>query len=244
MVNALVEIGEGVVEGYKKLYEARAIDPQEFERRMGEVKHMLRYYLLAREGGDTGKRYVQLDFMLRNWIESEKTFATKFRGVLIRGKRDGVFKRNGIYLRETKTTSKISDETLLASLALDFQLLTYIIAAEIDLGVEIDGCDYNIIRRPDFKITENFTAKIKKEPEHFFHRYEVTFTRDDIELFKDELECILTEFRNWAHDGMYTYRGFGACTGRKWNCDYLPLCGAGRRDLYEVREQLFPELDY
>lgn len=238
-LSVLIDVAKQTIADFRSKNIATAARPDEFNLLCEQVEALVIPYLKARE---YGKQYWKLDFVKRKWLESERVFEHNFRGFIIRGKRDGIFERKGIYLRENKTSSQISDKSILTTLPLNFQNQLYIVCAEEEHNIKIDGVDYNMIRRPSYTVMKNFLKALEETPEHFFNRYECSYSRADLNLFKDELEKILFDFAEWINGRMFTYRDLGSCEGRKYTCEYIPLCTGGGRELYRIREHLFEEL--
>lgn len=196
----------------------------------------------------------------KQWISLEPEFEVDFQGFKLRGKIDGIFKiKDKLWLLETKTKSQVDEKNMLEMLAIDFQNLFYIVAAELLYPKEkIVGVLYNIIRKPQLKFTGSFRGKkeslqdfslrmqedIKKRPEHYFKRYEVKYTKQQLIIFKEELSSLLNEFQIWNNLPLTYYkrsRNRTSCIGR-WNCEFLQACAQGNLAGYVQTRKLFPEL--
>lgn len=236
----LVTVGRAALKKGKKKYAGTAADPQALENFVGQISWMLPYYLNHREDGI---RLCDYDYKRREFIAAEDKFRVDFHGYPLIGKIDnGFMDKKKLWLMETKTKGQISDEELENALLIDLQIKFYLTAGKLHFGKTPEGVLYNIIRRPKHKIMANFKKKLKEEPEHFFTRYEVSFTRPDMQRFQEELRLMLEEFVQWTEGDLPTYHNYKSCLGRKWNCDFLRLCATGDKSLYYTRENLFEEL--
>lgn len=186
------------------------------------------------------KRYKK-DFIRHN--RPEVVFDTEFSGYRLRGKVDLIYTHNGKRgLMEHKNFSQILEDVYPNILSYDTQLLFYVTANE-----PIDEIYYNINRAPMHKIgkkesIKEFEARFKKEvsadPNHFFKRYSVIFTKAQKEGFKRELVSMLQEIKR----GGPIYRNRSACEGRKYNCPHIASCANGYLIGCKKRKTLFEEL--
>lgn len=191
----------------------------------------------------------------RTWVELEAVFDVKFHGFRLRGKRDGLFdyklRRGKHWLFETKTKAQIDEIGLMDQLAFDFQNLFYLTALEV-AGTPAVGVVYNVIRSPNIRRGKNddpeafqkhIEAHIKKEGlDHYFKRYEVTYTDATIKRFKSDLRFKLEEFAAWVEGKRPTYRNESACIGRM-KCPFLGACASGSMVGYISGRKLFRELE-
>lgn len=184
------------------------------------------------------------------WVALEEEFDVDFQGFRLRGKRDGIIRVKGKpWLFETKFLSSLESESTLDALAMDFQSLFYLVATEVERGIEIEGVLYNVIRKPQIRFS-NRTAEqyrdaviksIKKDKESYFGRWEVKFSRGDIDSFKGRLLDDLHAFSKWIGGVFDTYRNEHSCRGR-WVCEYLRACSQRSFVGYNQERQLFQEL--
>ena len=199
------------------------------------------------------------DDFKRNWTAIEKLFNVDFRGYNLRGKRDGAYvvgkKRPKPWLLETKTTSGVNEEALDLGLPLDFQLLLYLTATEIESGEKLGGALYNVVVKPGQNFTGSFRKKpetlglfatrvreaVQADPAKYFRRYEVTFSAKAKKAFAEELAVILDDYADWFRGGAPEYKGYGACY-QKWACEYLPVCSSGGDLAGYDKRPLFEEL--
>lgn len=203
------------------------------------------------------KYYAERDFSSRKkffWIEH--TFAVKFKGFLLRGKRDGHFytmrngKRHRRWVMEHKTKSRFNMDELLKHLTFDFQNLFYITADEIESGEPVRGVLYNIVRNPQKRWTQDMTLSefikalekdVQRKPSHYFIRMELLYTEKDKKTFKRDLFHKLSEADKVLKGKMPVYKNEHNCIG-KWTCDYLNACSCGLLSGYKQKPVLFTEL--
>jgi hypothetical protein len=172
------------------------------------------------------------DVVNRKPIYQEVSFEVEHRlpsgrMVRLRGKWDSVdeIKGRGIYLQENKTKSKVDVQSLERQLCYDLQVMTYIIALRENLGKEIKGVRYNVIRRAlsggvgtirPHKATktkpaetmENYWSRlhdvIVENQDTFFHRWSVDIEKYEVNRFQREtldpiLENICDDYEWWSH---------------------------------------------
>jgi hypothetical protein len=178
----------------------------------------------------------------------EEVFDVKWKGFRLRGKFDMVYSIGKRWLFETKSKATIDSE-ILDALEIDFQNLFYLTALKI-MGRPAIGVNYNIIRKPGHKQKKNedlktFTARLEgeviKNPGHFFKRYEVIYTLQQIERFEKELYFLLVDFGKWVKGELPTYRNQTACIGRM-KCPFLKYCSSGSFVGFSKTRVLFREL--
>jgi len=202
------------------------------------------------------------DFVPGRWVEVEGVFDVDFRGFKLRGRMDGLQRRGRrrkyLCLVEHKTMAQISEASLALRLAFDFQNIFYITAANAKLEAagsteRVHTVCYDVIRRPTHKYnpdketpasySNRVRAHVVKEPDHFFKRTEITYTKKDLVDGANAIEEKLTLFRDWTLGFSPTYRNEQACIG-KWNCIWLAACAAGGDMSEYVRTgKLFTELE-
>jgi len=192
----------------------------------------------------------------RSWVSVEGEFDYAFHGYRLRGKRDAVFRQSrksggGLWLLETKTKSIINDEELGLLLPFDFQTLFYLISLKETFPKEkLKGCVYNVLRKPQLReganegreqFVKRIEKDIKKRPEHYFKRYEVTYPQSVVEWFETDLRNQLSEFTDWWNGWSSTYKNTSACVGR-YRCEFLDHCSSGNFVGYEKGKSPFSEL--
>jgi hypothetical protein len=201
--------------------------------------------------------YWHKDIKKMNWIGVEQEFDIPYtlkdgRKTRLRGKMDGVYKNNGVWLFETKCKSKISEGTLVDVLPLDFQNNFYLSAINKLLNVQPKGIKYNIIRRTLMEPKKNETlpnfAKrvvldIKKRPEFYFIRFELATDSSDLKKFNKELENQIKEFYDWHQGILSHYPNPSQCETKYGRCWALGICAGNNLHQYEKRKKVFRELE-
>lgn len=194
----------------------------------------------------------------KKWTSLERVFDVDFRGFRLRGRWDGGYEldtRSGeeVWLLETKTKSKVSEDSLELSLALDFQSQFYLTAAGLILPKpeRLKGVLYNIIRNPNLyrRVNENdqdyaerVREDIQKRPAHYFKRFELTYSDKQLRLFQQELEYKLQEYEMWLDMKLKTYGNENSCDVF-WKCEFLNMCASGGSEVgYDTKRVLFEEL--
>ena len=189
----------------------------------------------------------------RKWVAVEGVFDTPFQGWRTRGKRDAVFRtrKGDLWLLETKTTSRIDDRTLTEKLNFDPQNLFYLTALETDMKEKVKGVVYNVIRKPQLRRGQDETVKsfglrmrdaVEADPDAYFARYDVPYSRATIRQFQEELGAKLREFHAWCRGELPTYKNESACI-KRWTCEYLRACGQRGTAGYRTDGTLFSELE-
>ena len=201
-------------------------------------------------------RYYKSDFKKGRVVGIEDVFDIRWKGFRLRGKKDLTFNiKKRRWIMETKTSARISEETLIEKLAFDFQNLFYVNAEQIEQKVQVDGVLYNIIRNPGLKFTEAslraYCERLRKDVrargDHYFKRFEIPYTEADKEDFKKELLVILKEIRMLISTPKKqafscAYKNTKNCTGQ-FNCSFLRACSTGTLDGYIKAKSLFKELE-
>lgn len=190
------------------------------------------------------------------WIGVEHEFKVPYklmdgRTTFLRGKMDGIFKRNGIWLFETKSKARIDESTLVDVLPLDFQNNFYIVCAGLLLQKPLSGVKYNIVRRSQMEQKKDETVKgfsermvedIRKRPEFYFIRYEIAIDQADQEKFKLDLLNQVTEFYDWWDEKIGHYPNPSNCETKYGRCWALEICSAKNYQNHQIRPQVFNEL--
>lgn len=197
-------------------------------------------------------KYYRAKDAKKEWLELEGVFDVDFNGYRLRGMTDGVYKQGkGTWILETKTASRIDEETLSDALLFNFQNLFYIVAKQIQLGKPVKGVLYNIIRKPSLRQKKNepigeFMQRIAEDvaarPDWYFVRFEIVYTRKRIKQFKDELQSKLGEFELWVRGKLPTYKNENTCVGR-WSCRFLKACASNSMVGFNCNGVLFSELE-
>jgi hypothetical protein len=188
------------------------------------------------------------------WAELEQKFEipSPIPGVMCKGRIDGAFWiGKDLWSFESKTKGQINEDDISQTLSFDFQNGYYQRALRIKYKVRPRGTLYNIIRRPAHKksVKESLLQfklrlrkEVKKDPKHFFIRFEVAVPKSDSDRFEKELQIIMQEFVDWHDKKIKGYRNTSACM-QKWGpCRFLPICANNEFSLYRKRDNIFPEL--
>lgn len=200
-------------------------------------------------------RHYKRDFTHKKFTDVERVFDVQFAGARLRGKKDGRFaliKQNGKasqWIMETKTKSKINEEEITLHLAIDFQNLFYITADELEFGTPVKGVLYNIIRYPGHRLSgdtiidfqKRLRAEVRKNPGHFFMRFEVPYDKEDKAQFKAELREHFRLINRLLAGKDKVLRRQTSCMGR-YACDYMLACAGGNLSGYTKTGELFSEL--
>lgn len=200
-------------------------------------------------------KFYKGDFKEHKWVELEEKFCvpSPVPGVNLVGRIDGALrlKSKKLTLFESKTKGRIEEDSLLDTLAFDFQNNVYQYALRQKYKEQPEGVLYNIIRRPGQRLKkeesfDSFTKRIHeeiiKEPDYYFIRFEVAVPRTELKRFEVELKDVVTEFVKWWKGELPTYRNTSACMQKYGPCAFLPKCANGETGLYRNREVHFPEL--
>ena len=195
------------------------------------------------------------DFSSKKFRSVERTAEAQFHEYKLRCKIDGEFSgknAGSVWLMEHKTKSRIEEETLLQKITFDFQNLFYRNIYQIEHPkVRLSGTLYNIIRKPGHKMKGGETLKqfrnrlvveIKKDPEHFFKRYQLAYTPQDDERFTRELLQKLKWIQNLINGNVPAWRNEFACE-TPYRCEFLAACSTGTMTGYVRRKALMEELN-
>lgn len=166
--------------------------------------------------------------------------------VVLVGRCDALFKdrKGNRWILETKTSSGISENIRALLLPFDFQSLFYLNAISAMERKIPAGVLFNVICKPQIRQNKSddtlswrkkITNALKKNPDQYFHRYEVSFSRSDIEEFQEQLHSMIREYVDWCFGVTKTYRNESACTGR-FNCSFLHACSTKSMNYYNRKE--------
>lgn len=184
----------------------------------------------AQQLEDIALRYATLEVVLKHylkfwadedlnrvWVKREETFHydclygphPEFNDLTIplRGRWDGVFRKNGLWLLETKTKGQIDEDGIQASLPFDVQTMLYNYVLWKTTGEYPAGVIYDVVRRPGLRrgASEsflNFVARIDKDiadrPDHYFKRWKVGLSKKDLTNWEEQfLSTVLIELEEW-----------------------------------------------
>jgi hypothetical protein len=217
----------------------------------------------------------------RKWVERERVFKTLYDTrisdldspddtyfIPLTGRKDGIFddkykEAPGLYLHEMKTKGRIDEDGIRDSLPFDLQTGMYCYCAEQELGKPIRGVVYDLVRQPGHRMTlkdktvemfvDRIAADIDKDPAHYFIRFRVIFSPDDIERFvTDQLDKYLAQIVRW-YEAIKVY-GHTEAAEHYFKPGSLFTRYGGRSDLFDLitknspfglykRKIPFPELE-
>lgn len=200
---------ERVTQQYQQTrYENNSVEPhqrEEFEKLLAMV-----------EGAVHGhNKFWEQDSQTMSWVSREKTFDVPYhidgKVIRLRGKIDGVYRENRdsnrLWIFETKTKSDIDHDGLHRTLNQDLQTMMYCLAVEAEYQEPVSGVLYNVIRRPSIRPRKDetlvqFVARCKADylsrPDFYFHRWEISFSRNDVELWRTRsFEPLIRKLIQW-----------------------------------------------
>jgi len=199
--------------------------------------------------------FYKKDFKNKTFFDAEDLFEIGFGGAKFRGKIDLKYrtKTGKKWLKEHKTKGQINEDGLLTYLPMDFQSKFYLIADKYKTGEMAKGVLYNVIRNSQMKplkgerissYKKRLMESIRKNPGHFFKRWETVYTKDEMSIFNFDLSNILHEIK-FRHS-MHIYPNTFSCL-KPWPCQFLKACSENScRSLVKKNEspeeRLFPEL--
>lgn len=225
--------------------------------------------------------YYAKDDAKLSWVEREHVFKVPhkfsigkscehgdhdYQKIDLCGMRDGDYRnpKGGLGLFETKTKSTIDDLAIQSGLRADLQTMMYLHSMRIEYKEEPVEILYNVIRRPGLVLGKNeslqeyglrIASDIKKRPEWYFRRYEVTVLPGDVDTFiKTTLDPVLRCFLQWWESieenptegrwlSPYHYRSLPALMTRFGKAPLYDLMILGRTAGYFRRSSPFPELE-
>lgn len=171
-----------------------------------------------------------------NWVGLERSIPRiQIHDTYLEGQLDGVFSlpKSKYGFLDHKFKGQISDETLLETLETDFQLMVYALSIRQEFGVLPSYALYNCIRRPSLRLTKKETLlqhekrlgeHIRKDPTHYFKRYEVPFDHTMLDTFENELHDIVSDYIQWVRLGRLSRKYGNPCNGRYGVCGMYGHC--------------------
>lgn len=202
--------------------------------------------------------YWKEDFKKLAWEKLEGEFKIPFqlkdgRKTFIRGKMDGVFKRNGLWLFESKFKSRIEEEDIIEVLAIDLQVMLYLWALGKGYALTPSGVLYNVVRRPGLKLGKAETLPqlgkrlekdILKRTDFYFYRFEVATDKDDIAKWTLEFEQMVKDFMDWWENKVGHYKNTpNSCITKYGRCQFLSACVNNEYHNLTKRSTVFKELE-
>jgi hypothetical protein len=221
------------------------------------LHHLLPLYFEHWKKADDAMEWVGLEEEFAQEVEIFDGGTTRPTKIIVRGKKDAVVKCKGkITLFETKNKGRISP-SLMDQLPLDLQLDFYLTVMRIkEPALRVL---YNIIKRPGErrKVGESlndFGARIalnaRKKPDEFFFRYEMVYTKQDLEQRKARFMYLLRAFYDWYGDAIHIPvegmdNGFNhqSCEGKYGTCEFLRACSSGSTIGLSQKMKAHPELE-
>jgi hypothetical protein len=196
-------------------------------------------------------RFYKKDFEKHIVLGAEDIFDIIWKGFRLRGKKDLRLKiQDKVWILETKTSARIDEKDLVDKISFDFQSLFYTHAEEVEYKHEVAGVIYNVIRNPGHKLTGGETIfqfenrlrrAIRKDPNHFYKRWSIPYSRIEKMEFKQELLWKLQEIEMFLQGKVKVYRNEKNCVTR-FRCSFLRACASGKLVGYTKTHPLFTEL--
>lgn len=196
-------------------------------------------------------KFYHTDFERFEILGAEDIFDLRWNGYRIRGKKDLRYRFNDEkWIMETKTMGRIDENDLVDKIAFDFQSGFYVFAEEVEDPEPVKGVVYNVVRNPGHKVGETETLDqfcgrlrraIRKDPEHFFYRWRIPYTRIDKVRFRKDLLAILLEIEMFLDGELKTYPNSKNCVTR-FRCSFLRACASRVMVGYINTYPIFKEL--
>ena len=158
------------------------------------------------------------------------------------GKIDGICELDGrLLIMEHKTTSKtITGDHYWSEIALDQQITRYMLAAR-HLGYEVQGCMYDVLKKPGTKPKlvgtvkggdrhredlEEYSKRLIKEihesPEAYYARREIPRSQKQLDDMEIEMWQVSQDMNTCNLEGAH-YKNSGACSS-PYKCEILEHC--------------------
>ena len=159
----------------------------------------------------------------------EKKLRCSFNRVRLVGTPDGIFKDNGHWLQEEKTTSRL-EEDYVTKLPLDFQVTFYFYLVQKSLHKKFNGIDYRITRTPSIRLKQKQTKEqylnelsmeYKNCPDFYYVNERLYRSDNDLKIFEEELGKIIKDLTNCYKTNSW-YRNTTVC--KKINCWFEKYC--------------------
>lgn len=167
------------------------------------------------------ERVFKAEYLLfADGIREQNNPNVKYPRFPLTGRWDGLFwegrqlaKPGKLWLHEMKTKGRIDEVGIQQSLPFDLQTMLYCWAARETYGVTPAGVVYDLVKQPGQRMTEKsdgmdparFIARVKAEiektPAEYFMRFQMTFSKDDLDNFiARQLDPILRQIHRWHTD--------------------------------------------
>jgi hypothetical protein len=212
-------------------------------------------------------RYWKKDFQLL-WDRVEAVFKVPIEidhpqrpgrvlKTFVRGKMDGSFRRSAKgrpVLFETKTKAYLNEQgeaDLADILPHELQANIYLLHLWALEKVLPEGLLYNIIRRPGLrqkkkenivKFAKRVADDVRKRPEFYFVRMQMSVTRKDLERNEMEMRDLVADFLMWWNGLAGHYKNSDHCQNKYGRCANLGICSRGDYSGFYKRETVFREL--
>jgi hypothetical protein len=197
------------------------------------------------------------DFKTIKWEKLEGSFKVPYsvkdgRKTFLKGKMDGVFKRKGLWLFESKFKGMINEGDIIDTLAIDLQVLLYLSVLRILHKQTPEGVLYNVVRRPGLKLGKaeslvKFAKRVREDvvgrPEWYFYRFEVSTSKKELEKWGVQLEGLVKDFMDWRDGKVATYNNPNSCVSKYGRCWGLTPCVSGDFFSLQKRKTVFRELE-
>jgi hypothetical protein len=161
-------------------------------------------------------------------------------------------KDHRVRLFETKTKSRIDDDTTGHILPFEMQVNIYL-GALLDLEREYPtGALYNIIRRPNLRqkqtetlpqFADRIVADIHARPDWYFIRLQMGVSKAEIDAAKLDIEGVMGDFLAWWYGDAPHYRNSDYCENKYGVCPFLKKCATGDTTGLYQRRRVFMELE-
>lgn len=176
-------------------------------------------------------------------VYPEKAFRVRLdglRGIYLKGRVDGLVKRNGVYwIREVKTTS-MDRKQFQFKTSVSYQAAGYMYGIEKSTGVKIEGVIYDVVNRPKLKrrkdeTAEDFGKRICEDyadptrKEFYYDRHFSYRSTKEIEEFEKDMIALARELRTRIREGKW-YRNTDACYNYNTECQFKKICWIDKPD--------------
>jgi NAD-dependent dihydropyrimidine dehydrogenase PreA subunit len=139
------------------------------------------------------------------------------------------------WVLETKTSAKmVISPDYIRSIAINNQVLGYILTAQNTLGIQIRGVIWDVIVKTQHRQTQKespagFVNRLKnmymdpKENEGLYFREKVIISPKEVERFKNQAAFTLDMMRTCRDAKMYPMNS-NNCIGKYGSCVFMPIC--------------------
>jgi len=139
-------------------------------------------------------------------------------------------------------------------LSFDFQNLFYCLIDKLEFDEPLAGVLYNVVRKPQIKQKQKETLAeyqkrlikdIASRPDFYFMRYEIPYTKTDINNFAEELKQKLNTIQTLTDkkELKQFYKCETACSNGMFTCEFLDACVSKKFTGYTKKKKIFSELD-